>query len=244
MYPGGVTITEQGLIIHRDLSAEEWVSLGLSLGRTRRATDWQLGDWWNASRHAVEEGTLLSLLEALGIDLKTLQNLGSLCKTFPLEERRLDLSLGHHQAVAGLEREVRRALLEQAAREGWSVAQLREEARRRRRGERREVEPLTPTAETGAREGAGTWREEEVPEPIPLEKGKQARHERDPGWRGVRRTEDGWESEAFPGIRVVERGGRLLIWNPMARYTPAEARALAEVLLEAAECLEERKVPA
>jgi hypothetical protein len=59
----------------------------------------------------------------------------------------------------------------------------------------------------------------------------------------VRPTENGggFEHSRYPNVaRVLFRNGRIILWNPSAHMTPDEARALAEVLVVAAEALEGR----
>lgn len=241
----GVRWLPTGLVLERPLTGQEWLHLGLILATNRRATHWQIGDWWIAHRDHMSDEEVIRLLSELELDLKTVRNLASVCAAFPLEERVEGLSIGHHEAVMALPREERAALLQEALAQGWSVGTLREAVRKRRLGPRVAERPRVRAAERVESTDVEEWEEAEVeaperwtsPQPqsaLPL------RSEPVPG--RVRQTDDGWEHADYPQIRVVERSGRLLVWDPMARYTPEEARALAEVLLTAAEALEREVV--
>jgi len=252
----GIQITDRGLLIEKPLSESEWQALGLRLARAQRTHRWVIGDWWRA--HQGNESAKIRFLQELEMDLKTVQNIASVCAAYPLEERFPELPMSFHEAVMTLPKEARQRLLAQALEEGLTVSELRERARAegaRRKGFER-VKAATPAPSPGP---------EPKPEPDEPKEGALA-----PGLRGtqekkvdpkkeetkplrmplrpqisesVRPTENGggFEHSRYPNVaRVLFRNGRIILWNPSAHMTPDEARALAEVLLAAAEALEGR----
>lgn len=232
-----VTVTDRGLLIQAPLDEREWHALGLELTRRGRGYRWQLGDWWLA--HRGNDALRYAFLEALDLDLKTLQNLASVCAAFPLEERVIELSVKHHEAVMGLPREVRARLLQEAAAMGWTVEELRDAARKAARRlppeelprQRRRVmnKPDVDVREAEALEG----------EHEPMEAATQAevlplRKLSIPSPAVVMVDGRYLEHRDCPEARVVVQSGRIFLWNPSLRMTPQQARALAEVLWEAA----------
>jgi hypothetical protein len=154
-----------------------------------------------------------------------------------------------------LPKEVRHQLLTRALEEGLTVSELRDLARAetaRMKG-LEEVKAATPAPSpkpkpkpepdepeegvlvpglSGTREKKiGPEKEETKPVRMPLR----------PQISEVHPTENGggFEHNRYPNVaRVLFRNGRIILWNPSAHMTPDEARALAEVLLVAAEVLE------
>ena len=249
MIEGKVQITDRGLLIEEPLSESEWQALGLKLARAQRAHRWLIGDWWRA--HRGDESTRIRFLQELEMDLKTVQNIASVCAAYPLEERFPELPMSFHEAVMTLPKEVRRRLLTQALEEGLTVSELRELAR----AEAARVKGLEGVK---AATPAPSPRPEPKPEPNEPEEVVLV-----PGFSGtqkgeakplrmplrpqisesVRPTENGggFEHSRYPNVaRVLFRNGRIILWNPSAHMTADEARALAEVLLVAAEALEGR----
>lgn len=238
-----VAITDRGLLIQAPLDEREWHALGLELTRRGRGYRWQLGDWWLA--HRGNDALKYAFLEALDLDLKTLQNLASVCAAFPLEERVVELSVKHHEAVMGLPRDVRARLLQEAAAMGWTVEELRDAARKaarrlppeelpRQRGRVMnktqvadlEFSPMEALEDGGA--GSGSRPRGGQAEILPLHKLSI------PSPAVVMADGCYLEHREFPEVRVVVQGGRIFLWNPSLRMTPQQARALAEVLWEAA----------
>lgn len=256
MIEGKVQITERGLLIEKPLSESEWQALGLRLTRAQRTHRWLIGDWWRA--HQGDESARIRFLQELEMDLKTVQNIASVCAAYPLEDRFPELPLSFHEAVMNLPKEVRRRLLTRALEEGLTVSELREVARAetaRMKG-LEEVKAATPAPSPKPKPKPEPDESEEgvlVPgfsktreKKVDPEKG-EARPLRMPLQpqisEGVRPTENGGglEHSRHPNVaRVLFRNGRIILWNPSAHMTPDEARALAEVLLVAAEALEGR----
>jgi hypothetical protein len=249
MTEGKVQITDRGLLIKEPLSESEWQALGLSLARTQRAHRWLIGDWWRA--HRGDERAKIRFLQELEMDLKTVQNIASVCAAYPLEERFPELPLSFHEVVMTLPKEARRRLLTQALEEGLTVSELRELARAegtRMRG-LKEVKAATPAPSPRPKPKPEPDEPEEgvlVPGSSGTQKGEAKPLRMPPRPQiseSVRPTENGggFEHRRYPNVaRVLFRNGRIILWNPSAHMTPDEARALAEVLLVAAEALEGR----
>lgn len=123
------------------LSAEpttlrEWKEMGLSLAQKRHRTYWQLGDWWAARERFSDYKRLKAVaqevLERLELSYKTLQNIASVCRAYPMGERVEGLSWKAHQYALGLPPEARRAFLVRALKERWTVRRIAEEVRKAR----------------------------------------------------------------------------------------------------------------
>ncbi|WP_448377144.1 hypothetical protein [Fervidobacterium sp.] len=250
-----VEVTERGLIIKKPLNEAEWQAVGLKLARAGRAYRWQIGDWWRAYRG--NEAARVQILRELDMDMKTVQNIASVCAAYPLEERFPELAISYHEAVMTLPRDVRRRLLTQALKEGLTVSELRKMAQaelaRLKRTDGAETPPrAAPVPPREPEPETEEEAEEEVLVPARVQTrpyGEKATAAPAPSLEvssgNVRPSEggDGYEHALYPNVaRVLFRGGRILLWNPSARMTPGEARALAEVLLVAAQVLEAEEV--
>lgn len=191
----------------------EWKAIGLGLASARHRTYWQIGDWW-AYRDRFQEYKRLKRVAAeviaqLGISMKTLQNLASICRAYPLSERVDGLSLKAHEVALALKPEERRAFLVEAQRRGWTIRKMVEEVRRRTRGEPGEEEkPRGLSFRALVREVEGS-------------------------------LEEGFQHPHYRQSRVYFKQGRILLWEPSAWLTPEAARALAASLLKAAEVLDQ-----
>lgn len=123
--------TETALELAPDLSAEEWATIGTSLGRAHRASAWWIGDWINygedagyIAREKYDEAERIT-----GMARQTLRNRAAVARRFESYRRRYDLVFGHHATVAALPPSEQDSVLVAAASANWTIERLREETR-------------------------------------------------------------------------------------------------------------------
>lgn len=73
--PDGVTITPTALTFSRELSFDEWKSLGSNLKQFESSLQWWIGDWWHHGEHKYGERKKLAA-DAFGYEFGTLMNFG------------------------------------------------------------------------------------------------------------------------------------------------------------------------
>ena len=108
---------------------KHWLDRGCELVRRRSGVQWDIGDWWLEGQDQVAA----DVGEAIGLPASTLLQCAWISRAFPPARRRTDVSWSHHLEVAGLPDAVADDLLDGAAKLGWSVHRIREEARAARR---------------------------------------------------------------------------------------------------------------
>ena len=126
------SVTEIALDLPKGMSLAQWQRTGESLGQIDRACRWWIGDW--LSYGALEYGErYASASAATGYSEQTLMDAVWVARSVPKSRRVKRLSFSHHKAVAKLKPAEQERHLADAARNGWSVAELRkrisEEAR-------------------------------------------------------------------------------------------------------------------
>lgn len=130
--PGAAT--DVALVLPPDLSFDEWADVGRDLARVTKACMWWLGDWWAYGEHRYGERASQALDSDL--DFQTWANAGWVSRSIPAEERRPELTYSHHAKVAALETSSREEVLDLAESEGWTVRDVEQEVRRRKKEER------------------------------------------------------------------------------------------------------------
>jgi hypothetical protein len=119
--PAFIQPTATGLILAKDLTFEEWDAIGSSFGVALQTAAWCIGDWmvygerrWGkqllmdgADFDPQTPGRLPShvfekALASTGLDRNTLSHYASVCRRIPMDERRQNLSFGHHRVLAPL----------------------------------------------------------------------------------------------------------------------------------------------
>jgi len=123
----GVIITRNSLAIGKELSYEEWESIGYELFKVNAAWQWWVGDWINygEKKYGKTYEQALALTEK---NKTTLEIAACVAREFEIFRRR-NLSFSHHQDVAGLDREQQDAILDQAEREGKPRSWVREKVK-------------------------------------------------------------------------------------------------------------------
>jgi hypothetical protein len=116
----------------RELTTKGLLQIAKELATITRATPWWWGDLLVAAEPLESTGWTADFEEWTEkiphLKYKTLANYKSVAKAFPFSRRREKLDLGHHDAVNQKEipEDVADMLLDEAARGGWKVRQLRE----------------------------------------------------------------------------------------------------------------------
>lgn len=119
--------TEVSLDLPVALTLEQYAGVCHAIGRAHKGSMWYLGDAGvYGESHFGEDYAQHFDPRAMGYEPEVAANAKYVCKRFPPERRRADLSFSHHAAVAALAPEKADSWLERAAKEGWIVAQLRE----------------------------------------------------------------------------------------------------------------------
>lgn len=134
--PGVVTSTYLKLparMSYREL--EETLAI---LGQLGRSVGWWVIDAILYAEDKLKEDQFSQIVEALGWNPHTMQNALSVGRAFPPSRRREALSLGHHEAVARLDKEDQEHWLdlaeegdklENGEQKAWSVSTLRKQMR-------------------------------------------------------------------------------------------------------------------
>jgi len=124
--PHGVTLTTTGLVCKRDLSSNEWKTLGETLVLCRESIQWALGDWMCDGCHRYGERKAIAIAKGIPYAYHTLENLARVARAFEHSRRREGLYWSHHDEVAALEPSEQDLWLDRAIRENWSSKQLRQ----------------------------------------------------------------------------------------------------------------------
>ena len=138
---GAIRLTPNGAQITREVTFEEYSVALQQCQILANASVWSLGDLLNYGEHTFGEKYSQSL-DLTHKSYHTLVQTAYVSRQYPPEDRVTGVSWSHHREVVAMpNRDARRALLEEAAREGWNRDQIRE----RYRGDRAERPPATST---------------------------------------------------------------------------------------------------
>jgi hypothetical protein len=144
-------LVETGASFDAGIDFKEWRWIGRFLCRVAGASQWWIGDWLVAGAQRFvpagpgdgeREATELKekrkaaheryarAVELTGYDANTLKHFVCVARAFASWRRRHDISWGHHREVLALEDErTQDHYMAEAARNGWSVSQLRQAIR-------------------------------------------------------------------------------------------------------------------
>jgi hypothetical protein len=99
-----------------DLSKEDWLGVGTTLGRINSRISWWLGDWWLFGEFRYgERKAMVEAVDWEGPSYQTCMNIAVVCKAFETSRRREVLSFCHHAEVSGLHQNEADPLLDFAA---------------------------------------------------------------------------------------------------------------------------------
>lgn len=113
------------------LGAPEWAAVGRRFGTVSRCSQWWIGDW---IRYGVAQWgeKYAEAARITGYDTGTLRNMAWVASQFDLSLRNDELSWSHHALLAPLSTGEKKAWLNRAVADRFSVADLRAELRGRR----------------------------------------------------------------------------------------------------------------
>ncbi len=123
MQPNGLRITGQPTF-------EVWHTYVRRIITVNNATLWTIGDLLNYGEGRADWGeTWTQVLSGTEKSEDSLMSAMNVCKKFPHDRRRLDLSFAHHREVAAFTAEQQDRYLDLAEAGQWNVKQLREHVR-------------------------------------------------------------------------------------------------------------------
>lgn len=128
MEDGGALTATSLILTDPEMPFDRYEAVGRWLGTLRDATAWWLGDWLIFGEGVYGE-KYAQAVEATGRSKQTLKNYLWVASNVPASRRRDDLSWSHHAEVASLEPKQQRSWLTRAAREGWSIEEMRGQMR-------------------------------------------------------------------------------------------------------------------
>jgi hypothetical protein len=127
------------LILTEDSTDQDWIAVGMRLGRAERSRQWLIGDWvnWKLGRRVpsgqhhseYQRKVIRDASEITGMHGKTLRMFSSICHSWPVAERREGVFWGHHYALMALRGEDRTRFLDMAEQEGLTLKELRRRLR-------------------------------------------------------------------------------------------------------------------
>lgn len=122
---GGLTVISLDLgELHRELSYDEYESIGAWLGRMNRSCSWWIGDWLLHGEGAFPD-RYTQAQDVTGLARQTLLNRVYVCQNVPPSRRRARLAFSVHAEVAPLGAKEQKLWLDRAEKSGWSQRDLR-----------------------------------------------------------------------------------------------------------------------
>jgi hypothetical protein len=121
----GCELSAVGMVIQRDLPFEEWQQIGTALHTIEGSVLWWIGDWLNYGERKWKE-TYEEAALATGLAYGTLRDAVMMSKAFSLSRRRDKLTWSHHREVCSLHESEQDHFLDEAEKENWSRAKLRQ----------------------------------------------------------------------------------------------------------------------
>lgn len=119
--PKFIQATPTGLVLAKDMTFEEWGAIGSSFGTALQSAAWCIGDWmvygerkWGkqllmdgaafdpAKPNRIPSEVFDRAVVSTGLDRQTISVYAHVCRKIPMEDRRINLSFGHHRILAPL----------------------------------------------------------------------------------------------------------------------------------------------
>jgi hypothetical protein len=117
--------TPTGLALPATLSFDDWLSIGATLQKAGAAVQWWLGDWWCFGDAKYGERAAQAMDPDFPWSLQTCMNCASVARRVETYRRREVLPFSHHAEVASLAPAQQDELLDRAATNNWTRAELR-----------------------------------------------------------------------------------------------------------------------
>lgn len=114
------------LDLPEDTTVEGWAEVLRTLGAISRHHQWWIGDALVFGEKHFGDDVSAQVAEELSLEPHTLVNYRWVAASVEASRRRDDLSWSHHAEVARLAKQTQRDVLKRAAKEGWTVRQLRD----------------------------------------------------------------------------------------------------------------------
>ena len=126
--PHGAKLYTTGLELPNDLTAKAWAEIGLKLTKVEDSMQWALGDWW--AYGDFKYGERKALTTDLGFYcFGSLMNMATVARRVPTSLRNEVLSWSHHCTVALCSLKDQKMWLDKAAKNKWTVRELRKQIR-------------------------------------------------------------------------------------------------------------------
>lgn len=124
----GFRLDSIGLAIEPSMSEQDWEDLGYILNTFDERRQWWIGDWLAHGELAWRK-TYAWAAERFGYEVQSLRDMAYVCKAVKVSVRTDTLSFAHHKLVASSPPELQAAWLQYAAKNGLSIAILRQYTR-------------------------------------------------------------------------------------------------------------------
>jgi hypothetical protein len=125
-----------------ELTLDAWSEIGLQIVAIGDSSAWWLGDWLMYGKKRFPDRYKKAVGET-SLDYQTLRNYAWVCRQFPADRRRSQLSFQHHAELASLSTEEQDEWLEKAEALGWSMHELRRQLRAGGAGRRKRLAELS-----------------------------------------------------------------------------------------------------
>lgn len=119
------TVTLTGLQVTGTPTYEQWEQKGNEIWSDKQAAQWRTGDWLVWGEQAFGEDAAQAIDENR-YTFHSLQNIVTVCKAFPQDERRPNVSFSNHSECASLQGEDRKLAMDNLESGIWNRTQVRE----------------------------------------------------------------------------------------------------------------------
>lgn len=118
------TLAPSMLVIEGHQPIEKWEEAGRVIFGLQRSVYWWIGDFLKYGEAKFGDDIYQAIDD--NVSLYLLNRCAAVSREFAPDERNMNLSWTHHQALCGLKKPMQRALLVQAEENHWDSRQMRE----------------------------------------------------------------------------------------------------------------------